>query len=268
MNETIREITSSLWLPGALAAAIALGLGIYLLIRLTTPSKQLAWSIRNIGGIGDRIQSVQGFSLQFDGAPVENVMVAEIVLWNSGREIIDETDFDQDAAFQIRAIVERGASILDIQTIEQNARTANVQATLSGDCMSARITFRALRPEEGAAFQIVHSGRATEAVSVAGALINGTLRQIPGAGSGSSPVQEFANRITVFAGGAALALATVVLLGLESGIVSTDSSVALSSILVIVAIVAVVVESATLVARIIEQRNSPPDSLHRFFETR
>jgi hypothetical protein len=140
---------------GGLLGILGLLAGL-LLYRMSRRLKEPCWDIRTtnlVRGYSTRFPSVQ---VLFGGAPVENLSVSRIVLWNRGRDAIHRSDIAPGD--QLRVVPEGEAKLLDVQLLQANSAANRPEVQFKSGDNAAYVAFDFLNHGHGVVFQVFHTG--------------------------------------------------------------------------------------------------------------
>ena len=129
-------------------------------------AKEPSWSVRTNNLVTDWIEALPGLSIRYNEEPVMSLSVSRVVFWNAGRGAIRHGDIAKEDKLRIEAF--DGARILSVSPVECNARAAKVSADLEPDQTTAILQFDFLNHQEGAVFDVVHTGTGLDNVRVVG----------------------------------------------------------------------------------------------------
>lgn len=155
---------------GVAGLVLALG-GIltgYIFYKRGDKRKDLCWSIGTINLVSDYSSVLSGLRVEYRGDDVANLSVSRVVVWNNGREVIDERDLDTGGNHHLSLVTVWDAKIMHVERLQENNPANAVCVLPSIDGESARVTFRYLGYEHGAVFQVVHTGQDSNDLDLVG----------------------------------------------------------------------------------------------------
>ena len=117
--------------------------------------------VRDLSG---RYESLQMF---YGGKQVQNLTVTRVILWNAGRETIRDTDVATSAPIVIRPV--GSCSILDARVVQEN-NSASKFSISTGPHPEVRCQFEYLDRDQGAVVQVVHTGKSSSDLEIAGTI--------------------------------------------------------------------------------------------------
>ena len=102
---------------------------------------------------------IEKLYIQYDGEEIDNLSVTKFYIWNSGNEVINNTDIVGRRPLSI--ICSEPDSILDIQIIKANEET---NAFSIAEIKNQRVSFDFdyIEPGDGFVVQILHTGKAID----------------------------------------------------------------------------------------------------------
>jgi len=103
------------------------------------------------------------------GSPIKALTVTKIAFWNAGTETINKQDVVKDNPPALRASA--GIVILAVDIVARTKAYNRVECTVNRERTEATITFDYLDHNEGALFQVFHSGTGNEDIR-----LDGTIR--------------------------------------------------------------------------------------------
>jgi hypothetical protein len=128
----------------------------YIFYRRGLRTKEPCWSMKTETLIEGYSAKFQDLKILYQDKQIENLSVSRIAFWNRGRETIEFDDIPQKAP---PLIVARGeAEILDAKVIQQTNRSSDFSVHLSDNGKYAQILFDYIDNEQGAVFQVIHTG--------------------------------------------------------------------------------------------------------------
>ena len=187
------------------------------------------WSIRTINLISDRVQKFPLLSITYGSSAVQNLSLSKVALWNGGTDVIKREDCAPADRLRIEADGE--AQILDVALLESNPTSCQASAKLSDDRKRAVLDFDYLDQQNGAVFQVIHTGQTSKAIAVRGTVL----------GAGNPKLREYSKSGHTTSSKAALPQA------------KAQSQITLSGVVVMLAI-AVGLWVWCIVSRLVEKR--------------
>jgi len=131
--------------------------------------KEPLWSIRTVNLISDRVQKFPQLCITYGNSAVQNLSVSKVAVWNGGSDVIRREDCP--SADQLRIEVDHEAQILDVVLLEAIPESCRVSARLSDDRKSALLDFDYLDRQDGAVFQVIHTGKTSKDIAVNGKVL-------------------------------------------------------------------------------------------------
>jgi len=101
----------------------------------------------------------------YDGRQVQNLAVSRVILWNAGRETIQDSDVPKAAPMLIQPV--GNCSILDVRIVAQNNPASNFRISKNRNG-SASFQFEYMDKNQGAVIQVVHTGTSSRELDVTG----------------------------------------------------------------------------------------------------
>ncbi len=130
--------------------------------------KDPCWDIWNVRLIEEYKSALADLQVTYRDSLVDTLSVARIVFWNRGQETILGSDIASAAPLRVAA--SEGAVILDAKVVATNNAPSVPTIEVADDQRSALIGFDYLDKENGAVFQIVHTGRSGGDLEVRGTI--------------------------------------------------------------------------------------------------
>ena len=130
--------------------------------------KEPSWMITSnnlIRGFGTAIKDLR---IIYNDHPIENLTVSKIIFWNNGSETIDGSDLKTVDPLRIKT--NDGVSILDVKILASNNPASRFQVHLEPETNCAYITFDYLDEKQGAVIQVIHTGKSSADIEMAGAI--------------------------------------------------------------------------------------------------
>ncbi|OGM55763.1 hypothetical protein A3E46_02470 [Candidatus Woesebacteria bacterium RIFCSPHIGHO2_12_FULL_46_16] len=126
--------------------------------------KQTAWVIISNTLVEDYSSTLTGLSVIYKKREVQNLTISKLAFWNKGSVTIDGKDLKTVNPLKIGPTGE--TQILDLAVVKTNNESSNFSIKKMGN--SRLICFDYLNPNDGAVFQIIHTGISSKDVEISG----------------------------------------------------------------------------------------------------
>ncbi len=153
---------------GIIMTAITIIVAI-VIYRRSQRKKVPTWAFRTTTLIEGYSSHLTDLQVTYKGRIVENLSVSRFALWNAGAETLSGTDIAAANPLSLR-VIEPQAVILDARLIATNNASSMPTIAVSPDGQRAPLAFDYLDRDQGAVFQLVHTGTSSRALSLAGDL--------------------------------------------------------------------------------------------------
>jgi hypothetical protein len=120
-------------------------------------------SISILRGFSSRFKDLE---LLYGGEKIENFTVTKVLFWNGGRDTIHSQDIAE--ADPLRFIIGENRQILDARVIQAKTDANEFRVEVSEDKLEAIAGFNYVDRNEGAVFQILHTGESGEDIRITG----------------------------------------------------------------------------------------------------
>ena len=187
-------------LIGIAASAIFFWLG----MRFRSKS-QMAYQLHNFTVIGQpNVTNLGDIKILFNNVAVPRVVVTQLAVWNTGNTVVKGMEIVESDPLTIR--FEDGAMILDAQRVSATQEVNDFRIRVSEhDRSRAFLEFDYLNSQDGAKFQIIHTGGNGKAK------VTGSIRGLPKGVENWGDLQEWSEQKSRFSGLRPLALFVAVL---------------------------------------------------------
>lgn len=158
---------------------IATFLGIYIGYLLGRKDKCPCYKVRSNNLVKGLTQKISELEIHYHGhgAPVENVTVTRILLWNSGRDPIKASDVVKAEPITVR--MKNPCTILSATLVYQQEPSNQFEITRRQDKTAATVSFNHMGYMEGVIVQVVHTGMSNNDLELTGRIIGpGELKKI------------------------------------------------------------------------------------------
>jgi hypothetical protein len=130
--------------------------------------KQPTWAVRSNNLVRNFSSTLPGLDIRFDGKKVETLTISRIAFWSRGMATIDRNDIAP--ADPLRIVGVGGAQLLDVKLVQVNSEPSQFAAKLNPEGREAHLTFDFLDHDQGAVFQVIHTGTSSNDVTVVGTI--------------------------------------------------------------------------------------------------
>lgn len=150
-----------------LAIGLALAvIGIVLQIK-SNKKKELVYSIKSNNLISGSVSNLENTTIFYKNQKVLNLTISKILFFNRGNEIITKQDLKTIHHLGINSEGE----VLDVKVIAENYFANNVQLQHKNNSKDIYISFDYLDHNHGIIIQIIHTGLASDDLTVEGSII-------------------------------------------------------------------------------------------------
>ena len=170
MNNALSTMWGIFGAVGTIATIVGLA---WMLIRQR--EKRPTWAVRTTTLVSGWKDDLPGLVVSYMGKEVERLSITRFMLWNRGKDAIKKVDVPEAEPIRIRA--PNGVEMLSAVVIDTNSKSSRTSVKVARNRKTAKIDFEFLDFEDGAVFQIVHSGSAVEAMSIEGRVIGASRLQ-------------------------------------------------------------------------------------------
>jgi hypothetical protein len=202
MEEFVQHLVTNPWfiLGGwaiGLLGLVGIPLGIFLHYR-SKKERLPQYAVRNNNIIKGHKEKYPALKIHFEGhgEEISNLSISRLVMWNGGKETIKKQDVVKPG---ITVQVKDGCKILDVSVVQFTTDKNKFTITKAQDKLSATIAFDYCDKDEGAVFQIFHTGTSYDDLTIAGTIMGvGEPKRV----SPLSTKSSFAERVgelTIFA---------------------------------------------------------------------
>jgi hypothetical protein len=138
--------------------------------------KDPCWDIRSVNLIEGFKIKLENLEILYKHKIIDKLTISRIILWNAGLETINSNDIT--SLDPLRIIASENVNILDIKLLITNNPPSAINCILSKDGKSAFINFDYLDNNQGAVFQLIHTGKSSSELKMIGT-IKGTRKITP-----------------------------------------------------------------------------------------
>lgn len=117
------------------------------------------------------MRSVKNIPLSHQGIEIENLTITKALFWNDGRDTIRFEDIAQ--ADPLRFTIEENGNILDAKIIQVRTEANQFQINVSENNLCAVVSFDFIDKDEGAVFQLLHTGKSFRDIKFTGRIKGG-----------------------------------------------------------------------------------------------
>ena len=128
--------------------------------------KDPQFSKKTISLIKDQIGKINGLEIKYQNDTIQNLSISKIVFYNNGRETIKTTDIA--ISNPIRVEVGGDYKVLDASILFSKNDANNFSIQVDSNCVT--INFDYCDYSEGAVFQIIHTGKSSDDISLKGSM--------------------------------------------------------------------------------------------------
>jgi hypothetical protein len=130
----------------------------YWLGRRYRPRSRLAFQKSDFMVVGhtNSTKSLGGIKILFKDVDVPRVVVTRLAVWNVGNTVVDASQLATSAPLALA--VEAGALILDAQIVKASNAANMCRLRIAEDLTRAFVEFDYLNEQDGALFQVTHTG--------------------------------------------------------------------------------------------------------------
>lgn len=141
--------------------------GVFLAILFYIKSKKnkvLVYLTQSFSLISKEVTSIENFSAQYNGKPLESLSVTNVMFWNYGNTTIDGSDIASldNLVFELA----KGVLILDSQVIKSSKEANGVKINANANVLY--FDFDYIEPKQGFVVRVLHTGE--------GFLVHGTVK--------------------------------------------------------------------------------------------
>jgi len=138
--------------------------GIYLTIK-SNKKKEPVYSIKSVNVISDYSSKYNNLTVAYKGEKVENFTVSKVLFYNRGAEIIDRQDLITKFHIRILAVE---CKVLDARLLQINNSSSDFKVEMDRVNEWIVIDFDYLDTNQGAVFEIIHTGTNSENIAFFG----------------------------------------------------------------------------------------------------
>ena len=139
----------------------------YIFFKIGKVEKKPSYAIRNRTLIRDNVSKIEGLSITFNAKPVRNLIVSEITVWNSGREVIKRDDIETLNHLRISSNSEEGC-FYDASIVDSSKKSNNCSVEIEPNNRNILISFDYLGYQEGFVIQVIHSFAESDTIELLG----------------------------------------------------------------------------------------------------
>jgi len=149
-------LTSPYWGAGGVLLGTLIA---YVFYRMDRKFKRLSFDIKSFELISNTVGTLPGFEAKFNGEPITTLTTSKILIWNSGREIINASDIS--AANPVQIILPNKAGVLEagVNCMSSTTNLVTVPTIYTKDgTQRIVVAFDYLAKGEGAIIKCLHTG--------------------------------------------------------------------------------------------------------------
>ena len=157
VSQNIDSIVSNPWFVfiSFLLAFLGTSLAIYFYYK-SRKIKSPVYDMNSFNIVQDLTEKIESLDMLYDGKPIENLTVVKIAFWNAGNDTINSTDIPTSEPLIIR--IKDGYKILNTKILYSKNPANKFSIDTSSDQFSSNIQFEYIDKDEGAVFQLMHTG--------------------------------------------------------------------------------------------------------------
>ncbi len=156
------NLVSLFWgIVGALASACS----IYLYFRYKK-SKSIAYLIRSFSIIDDYASTIEGLTVKFGEQQIQRLTISKVSLWNKGNETIDARDIVTSDRLRLTPVGD--GKIISVNIISEKRSANSISVSVKNN--EVLIEFEFLDYNDGAIFEIYHTGLASQSLKLTGTI--------------------------------------------------------------------------------------------------
>jgi hypothetical protein len=171
--EGIMSIDTILGIVGTVLGIIGLITG-YVFYRKGLRVKEPYYSIISNNLMQDGLAKLDGLQISYKGQIISNLTVSRLIVWNDGVETIDKNDVVKSDPLRLECVSNN--HILDANVIFQNNQSNQILITIGKQGAEAKISFDYLDKNDGAIFQIFHTGKSSDDLVIKGKIKGTNIR--------------------------------------------------------------------------------------------
>lgn len=152
-----------------LVAVVTIAISIRTNTRNSRKSIYFSSTIQSLFTYADTGEMKKRLIVKFDDKPVEDLLIADLAIWNGGMNVIKSDDFATD--FPLSISVPQG-QLLSIETIYTDKPGANFLITK--DAKSGSMDFQFINPGKGLIIKVLFTSKNKE-IEIGGSLMSGTI---------------------------------------------------------------------------------------------
>lgn len=158
-------ISFTAWMFAVVPTLIGLG-SAYYFYRKSRATQEPCWTMRTANLVKDTVAQYQGLTVAYNGTVVRSLSVSKLTIWNQGAVTIDEKDLETENPLRLEAV--NDVRLLEISLLVKNGAAKEVSLDILETMDSAVFRFSYLAKNQGATFQIVHTGTSSADLRVLG----------------------------------------------------------------------------------------------------
>jgi hypothetical protein len=165
-SDYLNYVSQNPWLNIVSATFGLIGIILAIVIYIKSKkSKKPIYCIRNINLIKENIGKIKSVDILYYGGKIDNLSISKIVIWNAGKETINNTDIAKNDKFRIE--IEKEFKILGSELIFQKNIANDFKLTKIDDNV-LEIDFDYFDYEEGIIVEIYHTATTKNSLNVKG----------------------------------------------------------------------------------------------------
>lgn len=138
----------------------------YIFYQRSLKYKEPTWSIKSNNLISGYSKKFKNLKIQYNNNVVEKLTVSKLLFMNAGRETINRDDIAK--ANRLRVIPIKETQIVDAKVDTCNNESSQFSVNISNEDKCAYIDFDYLDHNQGAVFQIIHTGVTSNDIQILG----------------------------------------------------------------------------------------------------
>jgi hypothetical protein len=156
---------------GFAALVVAVWIG-WVFYKKSERVRKPSWYLTTNNLIRDRGALLPKLTVLYDQHSVDNLSVSTFTFWNAGKETIRRSDIPSACTFRVMPTAP-DVHLLGARLLGCNERTNQFSVHLGEPDKGVAIDFEYLDQDEGAVFQVVHTGQSSAALTLEGKVMAG-----------------------------------------------------------------------------------------------
>ena len=163
----IKQISNNpLWTLGGFIVAFISIILVVILHKRSQRTKKPTFLIRSSNLVSDFSSKLAKLQILYSSKEIENLTVSKIAFWNDGAQTIDSRDVAE--ADPLRIVLKEEYNILDVSVIHAKNEANRFDVLPFEEGHSIKIAFDYLDKDEGGVIQIIHTGKISSDIEIAG----------------------------------------------------------------------------------------------------